>query len=164
MLNVFNDMKHKRSVLPIGYRNAQKVNLIFNTYINLLITPLIHSITSISLFIVIIPTIMGYFDSHYNYSAISIIFWAFITSIALIHLYSLLCIGPCIFILIAVYLKYSFDAINSRIEFCAKHGFNERLMRAIVEHNAITRTTHTLNQFFSKIVFIVYFIDRKSVV
>ena len=54
-------------------------------------------------------------------------------------------------------MKYSFDEINIRIEFCVKHGLNGRLMRTIVEHNAITRTTHTLNQFFSKIVFIVYF-------
>jgi len=30
-------------------------------------------------------------------------------------------------------------------------------MRAIVEHNAITRTTHTLNEFISIIIFIVYF-------
>ena len=35
-------------------------------------------------------------------------------------------------------------------------------MQAIVEHNAITRITHTLNQFFSIIVFIMYFMGIPS--
>ena len=57
------------------------------------------------------------------------------------------------------YLKYKFEEINTKIELSLKQMNIRLLMNAIHEHNYVERLTRDINDIFSRIIFILYYIS-----
>ena len=56
------------------------------------------------------------------------------------------------------YLKYKFEEINTKIELSLKQMNIRLLMNAIHEHNYVERLTRDINDLFSRIIFIIYYL------
>ena len=73
-------------------------------------------------------------------------------STAFLGIASIICLS------LTQYLKYKFEEINTKIELSLKQMNIRLLMNAIHEHNYVERLTRDINDLFSKIIFIVYYI------
>ena len=107
--------------------------------------------------ILVTPTIIAYYDPEESFNLIMIIIWTPITIIYLILLYSTSMVGFISWYLVALYLKSKFKEINNDIELSLNQSNGRLLMKAMVEHNLVTKKLVELNEFFKYMVFIFYY-------
>ena len=156
ILDFLNDYKHKR-ILQLNALNTRRLavrtNLMSKYFIRQAFWPLVLSVSSLFCF----AAIVVYLDPESGFSLTSVIFWLLLFFVFLLQLFSLLSMGFVCCTLSMLYLKYKFKEIHENIESSLKFRNRLLLMKAIKEHNTNAEKTKELNEFFSLIIFNLYF-------
>ena len=107
--------------------------------------------------ILVIPTIIAHFDAEQSFDLLMVVIWTPITIIWLALFYSTSMIGFISWYLVALYLKSKFKEINQDIEQSLNQSNGQILVKAMFEHNLVTKKLDELNEFFKYMVFIFYY-------
>ncbi|CAG2174041.1 unnamed protein product [Oppiella nova] len=115
-------------------------------------------------FVALFATIMVSYlspDNHDN-CLLYVLFWSACTLVFSTHAYAMLCVCFVVCHLTTGYLKYQFMQINLKLESCVRTGNKYQLMKAIVEHNLLTKLTARLNDFYKYPLFVVYYVSTPT--
>ena len=162
MLTFLNDYKHKRTIAlnPIhGRRLAVNANLISKYLIRQTFWPL----TVITILLFVGATLVAYLDPDSGFNIISVVTWSILLSLFMVNCFGLVCVGFLIWVICCLYLIYKFKELSEKV----KHSIQVRnvslLMSAITEHNSVSKLTKQLNDFFSLMIFIIYYMASPTI-
>ena len=103
-------------------------------------------------------SLIAFLDQNYDFNIANVIIKLIILLVFLDQFYAMICKGFVVSVLSALYQKYKFEEINEEIKSCIKFNYNYRLKRAIARHNYICVKTSQLNNYWSHVVFQLYYI------
>ena len=155
------DFKHKR-IIPLNDKHSKRITLIMNMMAKYLMEQAFWPLVITCLGTLFATSVVAYFDQDSNYSLISILLWNSITPVVIIQICGIVWIGCVVSVLSSLYLKYKFEEINEEIKSCIKFKNNNRLKKAIADHNYICDKTSYLNDFFSHMSFQLYHIGTPA--
>ncbi|CAG2113838.1 unnamed protein product, partial [Medioppia subpectinata] len=158
ILKIWHLILTKRIAYPLNRSNEEK--LAFK--LNLLLKYLMDLTFEISVFIqfgaCFLFSIIAYFDTKTDYSLIMTILWTVIMFVFTVQTMAILWAGVIFWYASTLYLKLKFREINAKIERSLTSGDVNQLLRAINEHNFVGQITSDFNKFFSKMIFIIYYL------
>ena len=155
------DFKHKR-IIPLNDKHSKRLTLIVNLMARYLMEQAFWPLVLATWGIIGMTTVIEYINEQFY--LISILIWNLLFLGSLIQFYGIVWIGLVVSVLITLYLKYKFREINDLIEFSLKVDNKSLLWRAIAEHNYICVKTSQLNDFFSHMVFQLYYIASPALI
>ena len=151
------NMKQNK-LIPLSPRNRRRLGLRINLMVKYLnqymFWILVVSITTILNSF----SYVAYSDPNSGFSLISVIFWSIITVFFAIEAFGTTQIGLPAVAIVVLYLKYKFKEIHQMIQLSLKLNSRTLLMKALFQHHIIAKETKRLNQFFSILVFLLYFL------
>ena len=102
-------------------------------------------------------TLIAYFDQHSGFTLIGILFWTSLQFIWTLHFYGIVSVGFVVWFMTTLYLKYKFEEINENIEIGIEFKSYKSLISSIERHQLATQLTKQFNDFFSYILFSMYY-------
>ena len=148
--------KYKR--LPLSLNPKHNRHLILHTN---LLTKYLMNQTFMALVIIIIIeriiiSIVAYLDPNSGFSLFATILWYISMVWLTVQFCAIPTVGFVIWFMTIQYLKYKFNEINDKIIECNKIANYGISMKAIKEHQILTKLTKDFNEFFKYILFVCY--------
>jgi hypothetical protein len=131
------------------YKLEQKLYLDFGTKSRLMIRyilgPLFLIVIYVLTFILIVLSVMAYFDTDMDFSILSLTLAGIMLFISLRYGFATVMAGFCAIYLASVCMELNFIQITVRIKKCMKSRNSRTLINAIHEHNNCAKLVETLN-------------------
>ena len=147
----------KRSIISLNALNTRRLALSVNLMTKFFVRQAFWPLVLLSFGLISSSTVIAYFDQRSGFVALSLFVWNLFLFAFFTQLYALVSIGFVIWTLSSLYLKYKFNEVSDRIAFALRAQNKNELMSAISEHNSVSKQTEDLNEFFSKIIFVLYY-------
>ena len=151
------DVKHKR-LTPLNDRHSKRLTLVLKLMAKYLMEQTFWLLFILSSLMFTAASLITFLDQKYDFNGANVIIWLIILLVFLDQFYAMICKGFVVAVLSTIYLKYRFEEINEEIKSCIKFNNNYRLKRAVARHNYICVKTSQLNNYWSHVVFQLYYI------
>ena len=155
-------LKTKSLDIKLNARNERKFALRVNLITEYMLI-FFHKI--ITLFVGLAFTsclLFAYCDYNNGYLLIIVIFWVIISILWSMFFYSYVCLVVIIWYSTTLFLRYKFSEINESIETSFKTRDKHLLLHSIDCHNCAAVLTHSVNKYFSFLIYIVYYIGTPA--
>ena len=160
LLAFFIKYKHQKIVsLKVHSRRYQ---FIANLFVRCIIRPAFWSLVVITSIGLLTPGFIAYLDTESHYSLLLTIFWNVCLFVWITQFYAIVSVGFVAWMLSAIYLKYKFREIATKLQYLARFQPKSDLMDEIIEHDLTAKETECLNYFISKMIFILYYFASPS--
>jgi len=117
----------------------------------------------IPLIILMISSIIAFFDPDMDFSMTALALTFVLVSITFKHSLAII-FGSFVFIYVTtLHLKYQFIQIKDQIQKCAKSGNSRLLINAIHKHNYCSQYIQNFNKVYSLALFVIYFLATPAV-
>ena len=148
-------IKYKTIKYPLNRNNLRKWSIKFSILTKYLLNKFYYLLYSVVFIFQFYLIYLKYFDQKSYLSVIKMIFWNLIYSIFLVQNCGILFITFIAMFESALYLKYRFNEINTKITVSLKYFNLKLLLQSIEEHNYIEIINNQLNNTFKFILFII---------
>ena len=154
----------RRSASQLNRKNTRRLALIINLMAKLLFYYYYWFLIFVIHILFTIVTFKAYWNYQDNLSLLLLLIWSVFLYFALIQFLAVAFGGVVLSSFCALYLTYKFNEVTNKIYISKIFQDTKILKLAIKEHHMVAKQTKQLNQFFSPILFILYFMNTTPLV
>ena len=156
------EIRNKSFCLKLSDKNQRRVGLKVNFLTEYTLKFMFHSLVIFVSTMFVTTLVIAYMDPNTDYLLISTIFWSVVTIFWALFFYSITVFELIVWYLTTLFLKYKFNEIDESFENCLKFHNNYQLLKVIEHHNRVSVFTSKMNKYFSKLIFVVYYIGTPA--